>query len=100
MRSSLLLRQETVSTKYGYMITENYLGVNPPRINFIYALARTVTFVYILRVCAPRRTGTFACLCRITVPAHTVTLSFLFYFIFPNCLELEPEKNNPAGDGI
>lgn len=65
------------------MITENYLGVNPPRINFIYALARTVTFVYILRVCAPRRTGTFACLCRITVPAHTVTLSFffvLFYF--------------------
>ena len=30
------------------MITENYLGVNPPRINFIYALARTVTFVYIL----------------------------------------------------
>lgn len=35
MRSSLLLRQETVSTKYGYMITENCLGVNPPRINFL-----------------------------------------------------------------
>ena len=95
MRSSLLLRQETVSTKYGYMITENCLGVNPPRINFIYALARTVTFVYILRVCAHAH-GHF-CLFLQDYGARAHGYSFFFFYLL---LLILPNKRFGAGKKI